>query len=141
MARHSSSPHPTAQRALVVLATASAALGVGATTASADAAAVAEVPWQPASLGRMDPGAGFQASSGSVRYVTGPVPGFDPVAFARAGAQRKAEQTEARKAARKNDGGDDPLSGLTGPVTQTGSLGAVPALERFAGLLGGGGTA
>jgi hypothetical protein len=41
----------------------------------------------------------------------------------------------AATASAADDGG---FSGLTGPVTQTGSVGAVPALERFAeGLLGG----
>jgi hypothetical protein len=36
------------------------------------------------------------------------------------------------------NGVDIPLSQLTGPVTQTGPIGAVPALEGVAGLLGGG---
>jgi hypothetical protein len=36
------------------------------------------------------------------------------------------------------NGVDIPLSQLTGPVTQTGPVGAVPALEGVAGLLGGG---
>ncbi|MFG2786923.1 hypothetical protein [Streptomyces sp. NPDC048419] len=36
------------------------------------------------------------------------------------------------------NGIDIPLSQLTGPVTQTGPVGAVPALEGVAGLLGGG---
>ena len=36
------------------------------------------------------------------------------------------------------NGVDIPLTQLTGPVTQTGPVGAVPALEGVAGLLGGG---
>ncbi|MFJ9544316.1 hypothetical protein ACIRPX_44930 [Streptomyces sp. NPDC101225] len=36
------------------------------------------------------------------------------------------------------NGVDIPLSQLTGPVTQTGPIGAVPAIEGVAGLLGGG---
>ncbi|MGW4569537.1 hypothetical protein ACWEN3_46970, partial [Streptomyces sp. NPDC004561] len=59
MARHSSSRHPTAQRALIALATAGAALGAGAATAHAAAAPLVDVPWRPTSLGHIDPQAGL----------------------------------------------------------------------------------
>ncbi|MEV7686256.1 hypothetical protein ACFW1F_25310 [Streptomyces bungoensis] len=42
----------------------------------------------------------------------------------------------APAASAKDDGA--PLSGLTGPLTQTGAIGAVPTLEQLGGLLGGG---
>jgi hypothetical protein len=55
------------------------------------------------------------------------------VALAMAGIALGAGAATASAA----DGGG--VSGLTGPVTQTGSVGAVPTLERLAeGLLGGG---
>ncbi|KUN85838.1 hypothetical protein AQJ66_12870 [Streptomyces bungoensis] len=42
----------------------------------------------------------------------------------------------APAASAKDDGA--PLSGLTGPLAQTGPIGAVPTLEQLGGLLGGG---
>lgn len=79
MARHTSSQHPTAQRALVALATAGVALGAGAASAAADTSPVADmVRTRPTSLGKIDPAAGLGALTGTVGYVTGPVAGLKP---------------------------------------------------------------
>lgn len=116
MARHSSPLNSTAARALIALATATAALGAGAATASADSTA-ALTPLSPAALGQV--AAAPQAVP--VKDIGGDV-------------------TILRGAAGDphGNGVDIPLDQLTGPVTQTGPIGAVPALEGVAGLLGGG---
>ncbi len=80
MARHASPRSPHAQRALVALATAGAALAAGAGTASAEGgetiAGLAHT--RPTSLGNIDPQAGVQAVTGMVGYVTGPVADLKP---------------------------------------------------------------
>jgi hypothetical protein len=125
MARHASPLNPTAQRALIALATATAALGAGAATASAGTEPAVDVMGiHPASLSKID-----QNSLGAqTRYVTG--------------SRQGLKNGPARRAAGPKDPGFDvPLTGLTGPVAQTGPVGAVPTLEQFANLLGGGGGA
>jgi hypothetical protein len=124
MARHALPLNHTAKRALIVLATASAALGAGVATASADGARLADVPWRPAST--MAPQADLQTVTGGLRYATVPVRGlqYTPVGSV--------------TSSRKDDGGD--VSGFTGPLVETGTVGVVPTVERsLGGLLGGGG--
>lgn len=124
MARHAFPLNHTAKRALIVLATASAAMGVGAATASADAG-LAEVPWRPTStFGTRAPQAALEGTTGGLRYATVPVQAlrYTPV---------------AGTAAAPSDDGD--VSGYTGPLVETGTVGVVPAVERtVGGLLGGG---
>ena len=123
MARHASPLNPTATRALIALATASAALGAGAATASANTEpSVSLLGVQPASLSKINPQVNdLQGPTSSVKYVTGSRQGLKP-----AGVDPKGNGTEI------------PLTGLTGPVTQTGPIGAVPTLEGLQGLFGGG---
>ncbi|MEU6771059.1 hypothetical protein [Streptomyces sp. NPDC046759] len=121
MARHACPLHRTAQRALIVLATASAAVGAGVAAASADTGAVTRVPVRPTSLDSVRPQAGL-APAGAVRHVGGSARGFRSTLITR---------TRATPAA---DGGD--LTGLTGPIARTGPIGAVPAAEGLAGVLG-----
>ena len=124
MARHASPLNPTAQRALIALATASAALGAGAATASAGTEPSVDVMGiSPTSLSKIDQNSIAQPT----RYVTGSRQGLKSTPATRGAADPK------------NPGFDVPLTGLTGPVTQTGPVGAVPTLEQFANLLGGGG--
>ncbi|MFI9249292.1 hypothetical protein [Streptomyces sp. NPDC053069] len=127
MARHAFPLNHTAKRALIVLATASAALGAGAVTASAgaDTARLAEVPWRPAaSFGTTAPQAAVQGASSGLEYATVPVQAlqYTPVGNTTSG---------------RADEGD--VSGYTGPLVETGTVGVVPTLERtVGGLLGGG---
>ncbi|MQY35168.1 hypothetical protein SRB17_31400 [Streptomyces sp. RB17] len=123
MTRHTSPRNHTARRALIVLATASAALGAGVATASADAARVPDVPPRPASLGTAAPQAGAQVP-GLTDYAAIPVQAlqYTPVAHTRVVP---------------GDEGD--LGGLTGPVARMGPVGAVPLAEGLGGVFGGGG--
>ncbi|MFF7353332.1 MULTISPECIES: hypothetical protein [Streptomyces] len=124
MARHVFPPNHTAKRALIVLATASAALGVGAATASADTARLADVPWRPpTSFGATAPQAALQGATSGLQYATVPV--------------QALRYTPVGVTSRRDDGGD--VSDFTGPLVETGTVGAVPTLERtVGGLLGGG---
>ncbi|MGV4982522.1 hypothetical protein ACWC0C_30345 [Streptomyces sp. NPDC001709] len=117
MTRHASPLNHTARRALIVLATASAALGAGVATASADAARVPDVP-RPASLGTMTPQAGTQVP-GLTSYAATPV-----------------QALQYTPLGHPVDTGD--LSGLTGPIARASAFGAMPALEKgVGGVLGG----
>ncbi|MFI1072429.1 hypothetical protein [Streptomyces puniciscabiei] len=121
MTRHTPPRHRTARRALIVLATASAALGAGVATASADAARVPDVPWRPASFGAMTPQAGAEVP-GLTDYAAIPVQAlqYTPVAHARVAP-----------------GDDGDLGGLTGPLARMGPIGVAPAAEGLSGVLGG----
>ncbi|MGW7382021.1 hypothetical protein [Streptomyces sp. NPDC054794] len=134
MARHATRQHPTAQRALIALATAGAALGAGAATASADSTLPVDVPWRPTSLGRIDPQAGAQALTGTLGYVTGPVTGLKPNPLAGTGVDPLDNGVGTQVA------DFQPLSSqaLTGPVAESRSLGSVPVLGQVTGVLGGG---
>ncbi|MFD5799529.1 hypothetical protein ACFWIO_39605 [Streptomyces diastatochromogenes] len=134
MARHASSQHPTAQRALIALATAGAALAAGAATAHAAAAPVVDVPWRPTSLGNIDPEAGLTVLTGTVGYVTGPVAGLKPNPLAGTGVDPLDNGVGTQLADFKPIGSQM----LTGPVAQAQSLGAVPGVGLVTGLLGGG---
>ncbi|MCF2126031.1 hypothetical protein L1I79_06200 [Strepomyces sp. STD 3.1] len=134
MARHASPRPPHAQRALIALATAGAALAAGAATASADSgetiAGLAHT--RPTSLGNIDPQAGAEALTGTVGYVTGPVSGLKPNPLAGTGVDPLDNGVGTKVA------DFQPLTStaLTGPVAQAESLGAVPVLGQATSLLG-----
>lgn len=133
MARHTSPQHPTAQRALVALATAGVALGAGAATASADTAPVVDVMrTRPTSLGKIDPQAGLQATTGIVGYVTGPVAGLKPNPLAGTGVDPLDNGVAMQLA------DFQPLASqaLTGPVAEAQSIGSMPVVGQVTGLLG-----
>jgi hypothetical protein len=132
MARHTSSPNPTAQRALVALATAGVALGAGAATAAADTEPVVDVMrTRPTSLGSIDPQAGLQSLTGTVGYVTGPVAGLKPNPLAGTGVDPLDNGVGTQLA------DFQPLTSqaLTGPVAQAQSIGSLPVVGQVAGLL------
>ncbi|GHE13030.1 hypothetical protein [Streptomyces alanosinicus] len=121
MARHASPLNHSAKRALIVLATASAALGAGVATASADAARAAEAPGHTALLGATSPAAGTQVP-GLTDYAAVPLEAlqYTPIAHTRV---------------LPVDEGD--LASLTGPLARTGPIGIVPVTEGLGGVLGG----
>jgi hypothetical protein len=135
MARHVSIRNSTAQRALVALATAGAALGAGAATASAADTEPAPdaMRGRPASLGNPDPQAGLDAVTGTVGYVTGPVAGLKPNPLAGTGVDPLDNAVGTQFADFR------PLSSkaLTGPVAQAESIGGIPVVGQVTGLLGG----
>ncbi|WP_225099611.1 hypothetical protein [Streptomyces sp. CoH27] len=133
MARQTTPQHPVAQRALIALATAGAALGAGAATAHADSAAqLVEVPWRPTSLGKTDPEAGLTVLTGTVGHVTGPVAGLKPNPLAGTGVDPLDNGVGTQVADFK------PVASqmLTAPVTGARSLGAVPGVGQVLGVLG-----
>ncbi|MFI9174138.1 hypothetical protein [Streptomyces lincolnensis] len=132
MARHTSSPNPTAQRALAALATAGVALGAGAATAAADTEPVVDVMrTRPTSLGSINPQAGLQSLTGTVGYVTGPVAGLKPNPLAGTGVDPLDNGIGTQLA------DFQPLTSqaLTGPVAQAQSIGSLPVVGQVAGLL------
>ncbi|MFJ8009575.1 hypothetical protein [Streptomyces fagopyri] len=134
MARHAAGKNPTARRALAALATAGAALGVGAGTAAADTApAVDMMRARPASAGNLDPQAGVQALSGTLGYITGPLSGLKPNPLAGTGVDPLDNGIGAQLADFK------PLSSqsLTRPLAQAPSLGSMPVVGQALGVLGG----
>jgi hypothetical protein len=134
MARHTSPQHPTAQRALVALATAGVALGAGAATASADTAPVVDVMrTRPTTLGKMDPAAGLQAVTGTVGYVTGPVAGLKPNPLAGTGV----DPLDNGVATQLADFQPVASQMLTGPVAQAESISRIPVVGQALGVLGG----
>ena len=127
MARHAPLHHPTAQRALVALATAGAALGAGAATAAADAEPVLDVMrTRPTSIGNIDPQAGLGALTGTVGYVTGPVAGLKPNPLAGTGVDPLDNGVGTQLADFK------PLTSqaLTGPLAQAPSIGSIPLVGQ-----------
>ncbi|WLW52648.1 hypothetical protein [Streptomyces sp. YU58] len=132
MARHTSFPNPTAQRALAALATAGVALGAGAATAAADTEPVVDVMrTRPTSLGNVNPQAGLQALTGTVGYVTGPVAGLKPNPLAGTGVDPLDNGVGTQLA------DFQPLTSqaLTGPVAQAQSIGSMPVVGQVSGLL------
>jgi len=127
MARHAPLQNPTAQRALVALATAGAALGAGAAAAAADAEPVLDVMrTRPTSLGNIDPQAGLGALTGTVGYVTGPVAGLKPNPLAGTGVDPLDNGVGTQLADFK------PLTSqaLTGPLAQAPSIGSIPVIGQ-----------
>ncbi|MEU0673113.1 hypothetical protein ABZ330_09480 [Streptomyces sp. NPDC006172] len=134
MARHASPKNPAGRRALIALATAGAALGVGAGTAAADTAPVSDlVHTGPTALGDVDPQAGLAALTGTVGYATGPVAGLKPNPLAGTGVDPLDNGVGTQLADFK------PLTSqmLTGPVAQAESFRSMPVVGQAAGLLGG----
>ncbi|WP_432129857.1 hypothetical protein [Streptomyces tendae] len=135
MARHASPRTPHAQRALVALATAGAALAAGAATASAadggGETIVGLAHTRPTSLGNIDPQAGLAAVTGTVGYVTGPVSDLKPNPLAGTGVDPLDNGVGTKVA------DFQPLTStaLTGPVAQAQSLGAVPVVGQVTELL------
>ncbi|GAA3031861.1 hypothetical protein [Streptomyces glomeratus] len=127
MARHASPKNPTARRALVLIATAGAALGAGAAAASADSAPVLDVMrTRPVSLDQAGPQQGLQQLSGIVGRVTGPLSGLKPNPLAGTGVDPLDNGVATQVADFK------PLSSqaLTRPVAQAQSLGSVPVVGQ-----------
>ncbi|MFF7274380.1 hypothetical protein [Streptomyces griseorubiginosus] len=126
--------NPTAQRALVALATAGVALGAGATAASAAEPVVDVVRTRPTSLGNIDPQSGLQGLAGTVGYVTGPVAGLKPNPLAGTGVDPLDNGVGTQLA------DFQPLAtqALTGPVAQAQSIGSMPVVGQVAGLLSNG---
>ncbi|PAZ11458.1 hypothetical protein CLM62_35370 [Streptomyces sp. SA15] len=125
MARHASLRTPTAQRALVVLATAGMALGAGAATASADARTSAGPQHdRPASRGALHPQASPESATGLVGHVTGPVSEMRLNPLAGTGADPLDNSVNAEV------GDFKPVSTkkLTGPVAQAPSVGRIPVV-------------
>ncbi|MFF9602853.1 hypothetical protein ACF1GY_11270 [Streptomyces sp. NPDC014684] len=123
MARHSSSPHPTVQRALIALAAAGAALGAGAASAHADGARLADTP---ASLGGVDPAAGLTSVAGAVGHATGPVAGLKPNPLAGTGVDPLDNGVGTQIADfRPVDSRD-----LTRPVVEADSFGSLPVVGQ-----------
>ncbi|MFJ2606525.1 hypothetical protein ACIQOU_20285 [Streptomyces sp. NPDC091279] len=134
MARQAPSPHPTAQRALIALATAGVALGAGAATAAADTAPVVDVMrTRPTTLGKIDPQAGLQAVTGSVGYVTGPLSALKPNPLAGTGVDPLDNGVGTQLADFKAVN----TQMLTAPIAQASSIGNIPVLGQVTGLLGG----
>ncbi|MFC8435781.1 hypothetical protein [Streptomyces sp. NPDC057253] len=128
--------NPTAQRALVALATAGVALGAGAGVASAASGepVVDVVRTRPTSLGKIDPQSGLQGLTSTVGYVTGPVAGLKPNPLAGTGVDPLDNGVGTQLA------DFQPLAtqALTGPVAQAQSIGSLPVVGQVAGLLGNG---
>ncbi|RZU17263.1 hypothetical protein [Streptomyces sp. BK239] len=133
MARHASPKNPAGRRTLVALATAGAALGVGAGTAAADTAPVLDLAQtRPTSLGEVDPQAALAALTGAVGYATGPVTDLKPNPLAGTGVDPLDNGVGTQVA------DFQPLTSqmLTGPVAQAESFGSMPVVGQAAGLLG-----
>ncbi|MGW1157364.1 hypothetical protein ACWD5Q_32385 [Streptomyces sp. NPDC002513] len=126
MARHASPKNPTARRALVLVATAGAALGAGAAAASADSAPVLDVMrTRPVSLdqtGRQ----GLPELTGVVGQVTGPLANLKPNPLAGTGVDPLDNGLTTQIADFK------PLASqaLTRPVAEAPSLGGVPVVGQ-----------
>ncbi|MEU0003009.1 hypothetical protein ABZ079_01550 [Streptomyces sp. NPDC006314] len=130
MARHTSSRHSTAQRALIALATAGAALGAGAATASADS--VPGAGHRPVNLGDVDPQSGVPAATGTVGHATGTVAGLKPNPLAGTGVDPLDNGVGTRLA----DFESIDSRTLTGPVAQAPSIGGLPVVGQALGALG-----
>ncbi|GGQ53043.1 hypothetical protein [Streptomyces flaveolus] len=128
MARHVSPRTPNAQRALVALATAGAALAAGAATASADSGEPAAGPahTRVTSSDPVDPQAGARALTGSVGHVTGPVAGLRPNPLAGTGVDPLDNGVGTQVA----DFRPVSSTALTRPVAQAKSFGDVPVAGR-----------
>ncbi|WP_369181476.1 hypothetical protein [Streptomyces mutabilis] len=133
MARHAYPRTPHAQRALIALATAGAALAAGAATASADSGetVAGPAPTLPASLGDIDPQAGLRALTGTVGHVTGPAADLKPNPLAGTGVDPLDNGVGTKVA------DFQPLTStaLTGPVAQARSVGSVPVVGPATELL------
>ncbi|MFI2759648.1 hypothetical protein ACH5A3_12310 [Streptomyces echinatus] len=131
MARHTSPQHPTARRALILLATAGAALGAGSAAAQADVGPhLVNAPSRPASLGRIDPQAGLTALTGTPGYVTGPVAGLKPNPLAGTGVDPLDNGVGTQLADFKPVGSRT----LTRPVAEAPTMESVPVVGYVLGM-------
>jgi hypothetical protein len=132
MARHASLHNPTAQRALVVLATAGMALGAGAAMASAGAETTA-VRTVDTALGKIDPQAGLRSTAGTVGHATGPAAELQPNPLAGSGSDPLDNGVSTQVADLK------PVhsKALTGPVAQAKSVDGIPVVGPAVKLPGG----
>ncbi|MFJ7148768.1 hypothetical protein ACIQVT_11250 [Streptomyces sp. NPDC100445] len=132
MARHTSHQHSAAKRVLIALATAGAALGAGAATASADSIPAVGLTYRPVDLGNVDPQAGTHAATGILGYVTGPVAGLKPNPLAGTGVDPLDNGVGTQLADFR------PLTSkaLTGPLAQAPSIGSIPVVGQVLGVLG-----
>ncbi|MFH9978320.1 hypothetical protein ACH4ND_03495 [Streptomyces sp. NPDC017179] len=129
MARHASSPRPTVRRALVAVVTAGAALGVGATTASAEILPGGGEGRLLGSLGRADAQSGVQAVAGTVGHTTGTVTALKPNPLAGTGVDPLDNGVGTQVADFQPVGSKM----VTGPVAQAPSVGAVPVVGQLLG--------
>ncbi|GHE48711.1 MULTISPECIES: hypothetical protein [Streptomyces] len=131
MARHTSRTPATTRRLLLALAAAGVAVGAGATAASAQTLPVVDGTYHTGSLGEVDPGAGLQALTGTVRYVTGPVADLKPNPLAGTGVDPLDNGVGTQLADFR------PLTSqmLTGPVAQAPSVGSIPVVDQVVGAL------
>ncbi|MFF7900603.1 hypothetical protein ACFZCV_17680 [Streptomyces sp. NPDC007920] len=129
MARHASLSRSTARRTLVAVATAGAALGVGATAASAEILPGGGEGHLLSSLGRADTQSGVRALTGTVGHTTGTVAALKPNPLAGTGVDPLDNGVGTRLADFR------PVSSqaLTGPVAQAPSVGAVPVVGQALG--------
>lgn len=132
MARDASLHKLAAQRALITLAAAGAALGAGAATASADPAA--EGAHGPLSLSSLDPQAGLKGVNDSVSYTTGSVAALKPNPLAGTGSDPLDNGVGTQVA----DFRPMDSKALTGPVTDARSIGSVPVVRQVVRAPGGG---
>ncbi|MGW5634561.1 hypothetical protein [Streptomyces sp. NPDC003832] len=127
-------PHSAGRRALAVLATAGVALGASAATAAAaDGDAVGDAGRAtPSALGQIDPRAGVDALTLSLRYATGTVSSLKPNPLAGTGADPLDNGIGTQLADFR------PLTSkmLTGPVAQAESIGSIPLVGQAVDLLG-----
>ncbi|MER6011212.1 hypothetical protein [Streptomyces bluensis] len=134
MARHSAPRPSTARRAVLALTTAGIGLGVGATGTAADSGPGQDpVRTRPVALGRIEPGAGARAMTGSVRHVTTPVETLKPNPLAGTGVDPLDNGAGTQVADFK------PMTSraVTRPVAQAPSVGGIPLLGQIPGLLHG----
>ncbi|MFE3633969.1 hypothetical protein [Streptomyces cellostaticus] len=124
MARHTSSQHPTVQRALIALAAAGAALGAGAASAHADGGA--RLADTPAPVGGLDPAAGPASLTGTVGYATGPLSALKPNPLAGTGVDPLDNGVGTQIADFKPIGTGD----LTRPIAEADSFGSLPVLGQ-----------
>ncbi|MFD5471468.1 hypothetical protein [Streptomyces sp. NPDC127105] len=129
MARHASSPRPTARRALVAVVTAGAALGVGATTASAEILPGGGEGRLLSSLGQADAQSGVQAVAGTVGHTTGTVTALKPNPLAGTGVDPLDNGVGTQVADFQPVGSKT----VAGPVAQAPSVGAVPVVGQLLG--------
>lgn len=132
MARHASPKTPSARRALAVLATAGAALGAGAATASADTAPALDVTHaRPASMSGIGQQSGLSQLTGPLGYAVGPVAGLKPNPLAGTGVDPLDNGIGTQLADFK------PLSSrsVTRPVAEAQSFGSVPLLGDVLGAV------
>ncbi|MEU3857894.1 hypothetical protein AB0F03_11040 [Streptomyces sp. NPDC028722] len=128
MARHTSHQRSAARRALIALATAGAALGAGAATASADSIPALGLDHRPLDLGNVDPQAGTRAATG----VLGPVAGLKPNPLAGTGVDPLDNGVETQIA----DFRPVRSKSLTGPLAEAPSIGGVPVVGGALSMLG-----